>query len=92
MHYDGNTVQWIHGGEEVTKVEKQLIIGAEIRKARSIKKLRQIDLANEAGISRTYLSDLENGRYMPSIETISNIAKILNIDLNFLMVLTEIQV
>lgn len=75
----------------MTKKEKQLIIGVEIKKARCTKNLTQVDLANKAGISRTYLSDLENGRYMPSIETISNIAKILNIDLNFLTSLTEIQ-
>lgn len=75
----------------MTKEEKQLIIGVEIKKTRCTKNLTQVDLANKAGISRTYLSDLENGRYMPSIETISNIAKILNIDLNFLTSLTEIQ-
>lgn len=76
----------------MTKKEKQLIIGVVINKARCTKNLTQKDLANKAGISRTYLSDLENGRYMPSIETVSNIAKILNIDLNFLTSLTEIQV
>lgn len=76
----------------MTKEEKQLIIGGQIKKARCNKNLTQKDLANKASISRTYLSDLENGRYMPSIETISNIAKILNIDLNFLTSLTEIQV
>lgn len=70
------------------KEEKQLIIGRKIKKARCSKKLTQEDLANKVGISRTYLSDVENGRYMPSIETISNIAKILNIDLNFLRMLT----
>lgn len=73
------------------KEEKQLIIGRKIKKARCSKKLTQEDLANKVGISRTYLSDVENGRYMPSIETISNIAQILNIDLNFLRMLTEIQ-
>lgn len=73
------------------KEEKQLIIGRKIKKARCSKKLTQEDLANKVGISRTYLSDVENGRYMPSIETISNIAQILNIDLNFLRMLTEIR-
>ena len=66
-------------------------LGENIKLYRKKQKLTQVDLANKAGISRTYLSDLENGRYMPSIETISNIAKILNIDLNFLTSLTEIQ-
>ena len=44
----------------MTKDEKQLIIGVEIKKARCTKNLTQVDLANKAGISRTYLSDLEN--------------------------------
>lgn len=73
------------------KEKKQLIIGKKIKKARCTKRLTQEDLANKAGISRTYLSDIENGRYMPSIETISNIVKILDMDLNFLTKLTEIQ-
>jgi transcriptional regulator with XRE-family HTH domain len=76
----------------MNKKEKMIKIGECIKSARTKKHITQIELAVKAGISRPYLSDLENGRYMPSVETISNIAKELEIDLNFLTQMTEIQV
>lgn len=64
------------------KEDKQLIIGKIIRKARISKKQTQQEVAKAIGISRNYLSDVENGRYMPSVETLFALVAYLKIDLN----------
>ncbi len=56
-------------------------IGIRIRLIREQKKLSQEKLSFEAGIHRTYLSDLELGNRNPSIGTLYLIAKALNVDL-----------
>ncbi|SDC31710.1 MULTISPECIES: helix-turn-helix domain-containing protein [unclassified Candidatus Frackibacter] len=55
-------------------------IGQVIKEERRSKNIKQVDLAKKAGISNTYLSDIENERTEPSIKTIRNIARALNID------------
>ncbi len=59
-------------------------IGHIIKEARRNKKITQADLADAMRISRGYLSDLENGRYIPNTEMMSRIAVRLDIDLNLL--------
>lgn len=60
------------------------ILGTAIQKARKGKGLKQAQLAEIIKISRSYISDIENGRYSPSIETLSKIAVCLDMDLNIL--------
>ena len=67
------------------------MLGITIKKARKHKRLKQAQLADITKLSRSYISDIENGRYSPSIETLSKIAVCLDIDLNILK-MTEIQV
>ena len=66
-------------------------VGQAIKKQRLQKKKTQIEVAKSIGISRSYLSDIENGRYMPSVDTLIKLASYLDIDLNFLSRMTEIQ-
>lgn len=66
-------------------------IGKAISKKRQEKRLTQQMLADTAGLSRNYISDIENGRYTPSVDALSRLAKCLELDLNFLLNLTEIQ-
>ena len=66
-------------------------IGEEIRKNRNAKGMTQDELSEKIGISRNYVSDLENDRYMPSVKTLSKIAVVLQMDLNFLLKMSEIQ-
>lgn len=73
------------------KQEKQHYIGQVIKSKRIQKNLTQNEVAENIGISRNYLSDIENGRYMPSVTTLSELASYLQIDLNFLIKMTEIQ-
>lgn len=59
-------------------------IGDSIREKRISKNMTQQELADKMGLSRTYICDLENGRYVPSFKTTVKFAKLLGINLNFL--------
>ncbi|WP_432664274.1 helix-turn-helix transcriptional regulator [Wukongibacter baidiensis] len=55
-------------------------IGKRIREERMNMGMKQYELAKEANISNTYLSDIEVGRTMPSIKTLMSISKVLKVD------------
>jgi DNA-binding XRE family transcriptional regulator len=60
-------------------------IGKAIREKREAKKWTTYKLAEEAGIQRTYLINLENGKINPTIETLIKISDALNcrLEVNF---------
>lgn len=66
-------------------------IGQLIKSRRKEKKLTQNNISEKTGLSRNYISDIENGRYMPSAESLYKIATCIDLDLNLLK-MTEIQV
>ncbi|MGL4772414.1 MAG: helix-turn-helix domain-containing protein [Clostridium sp.] len=55
-------------------------IGMEIREQRKAKKLTQKALSKKAGLSNTYISDIETGRTLPSIKSLAKLCKGLEID------------
>jgi len=66
-------------------------LGNIIKSKRREKNMTQYLLSEATGLSRNYISDIENGRYMPSTESLSKIAVCIDLDLNILK-MTEIQV
>lgn len=60
-------------------------IGENIKKIRKENGLTQTEFSKKIGISRTYLSDLENSRKSPSVETLDKIAKKLNVSTTYLL-------
>ncbi|MGG4011452.1 helix-turn-helix domain-containing protein [Bacillus smithii] len=66
-------------------------LGQIIKSKRNEIGMTQDQLSSATRLSRNYISDIENGRYMPSINSLSRIAICLNMDLNLLK-MTEIQV
>jgi len=64
---------------------KKQIIGKMVRLKREEKGFTQLETAQNTELSRSYISDIENGRYMPSVDTLTRIATFLRIDLNFLV-------
>ncbi|MGH2117092.1 helix-turn-helix domain-containing protein [Aerococcus sp. L_32] len=54
-------------------------IGTRIKELRLERNMTQKDFAEEIGISRSYLGDLENDRKSPSAETISKLSDKLNV-------------
>ncbi|SFU82096.1 helix-turn-helix domain-containing protein [Alicyclobacillus macrosporangiidus] len=57
-------------------------LGAAIRQQRKDKKLTQEQLSASTDLSRSYLADIEAGRYAPSVDALSRIAQSLDMDLN----------
>ncbi|MEY8001930.1 helix-turn-helix domain-containing protein [Clostridium sp. Mt-5] len=60
-------------------------IGQKIKKIRLKKGMKQYELAKRAGISNTYLSDLEVGRTTPSIKTLDKLSKALEVDIKLFL-------
>ena len=56
-----------------------------IKKVRQQKKIRQIDLARDAGVSQPFLSDLEYNRRGAKEETMQRIADALGVKIKDLM-------
>lgn len=54
-------------------------VGRRIKQFRKQKGLTQVKLAEKAGISRSYLADVESDRYNPSLTTLMNLAQALNV-------------
>ncbi|MHB8074985.1 helix-turn-helix domain-containing protein [Desulfosporosinus fructosivorans] len=54
-------------------------VGERIKKVRKQKGLTQVKLAEKAGISRSYLADVESDRYNPSLTTLMDLAHALNV-------------
>lgn len=60
-------------------------IGKNIKMHRKESNLTQKRLAEKANISRSYLADVENDRYNPSLEVLSSIANSLNLKISDLL-------
>jgi len=60
-------------------------LGKRIRLLRKERRWRQIDLAESAGISENYVSDIENGRKEICIRTLQTVAKALGVTVGELL-------
>lgn len=59
----------------------RMIIGTRLRKLREDKKLSQGDIEERTGLLRCYISRVENGHTVPSLETLERLASALEIPL-----------
>jgi transcriptional regulator with XRE-family HTH domain len=62
-----------------------LQIGNRIKAIRKERGITQTGLALKAGISRTYLADIEGNRYAPSLKILGVIAEALNLKVSDLI-------
>lgn len=58
-----------------------MLVGYRLQRLRKKRKITQKVLAEKAGISRSYLADIEHNRYNPSLDTIEALASALKLDL-----------
>ncbi|MCJ7603634.1 MAG: helix-turn-helix domain-containing protein [Desulfobulbaceae bacterium] len=76
-------------GKEITvpgEVTFAILDGTNpIRAWREYKQIKMNELANKVGISSAYLSQIENGKRNPTIDTLKLIAKELDIDIEMLI-------
>lgn len=56
------------------------LLGANVRKLRKSKGMSQEELALEAGMKRSYLSDLERGTRNPSVRVLGRLAEALEVE------------
>jgi transcriptional regulator with XRE-family HTH domain len=56
-----------------------MIIGDRLREVREQKKLPQREIENRSGLQRAYLSRVENGHTIPTVDTLEKWAKALEI-------------
>lgn len=67
--------------EELTSETQTIKIGEQIKRIRKTKGFTQNELAEFSGLSRSYLSDIENNRKNPSVETVKKLAESFNMKL-----------
>lgn len=79
----------IQDGKELTvpgEVTFAILGGVSpVRAWREYKQIKMSELAKRVGISSAYLSQIENGKRNPTIDTLKAIAKELNIDIEMLI-------
>jgi len=61
--------------------EYKSIIGSNLRFWRNIRGLKQEYIGKKIGLNRSYISKIENGEANPSLEYLSKIAQLLNVDI-----------
>jgi HTH-type transcriptional regulator, competence development regulator len=65
------------GGAVSRKLNKAF--GAALRDVRKKHNLSQLKISSRSGVDRTYMSDLEQGKKGPSLETVIRLAKAIGI-------------
>ena len=63
--------------DPAAKLQRQL--GQTVRTERQTRTLTQQELAFEAGLSLTYIGEIERGQRMVSVDTLQRVAKALNL-------------
>jgi len=58
-----------------------MLIGDRLRAIREAKKLSQDDIEERSGLKRSYISRVENGHTVPSVETLEKLARALEVPL-----------
>jgi quercetin dioxygenase-like cupin family protein len=64
----------------VKKKKKRVPVGQKIKKARTAKKLKLEQLANETGFAVDYLKEIESGKAIPPVGALLQISRALEID------------
>lgn len=65
------------------------MFGEALRLVRSFHDVNQADLAGQLGISRSYLSEIESGRKVPSLELLQRYASHFDMPLSSLVLFSE---
>ena len=64
----------------MAREQVRVILGANLRKFRNRRRWSQMKLAEKAGISMTFLSEIERGLKWPYPDTLQNLAAALNVE------------
>nr|WP_268240162.1 helix-turn-helix transcriptional regulator [Paenibacillus marchantiophytorum] len=64
-------------------------IGSRIKMIRKLNKINQVDFSNQIGISQATLSELEQDKYKPSVDTILAIVQGFEADVEWILIGTK---
>jgi transcriptional regulator with XRE-family HTH domain len=67
-----------------------MVFSERLKRLREAQNLSQGDIQERTGLFRCYLSRLENGRTVPSIETLEKLARALDVPLHQLFIADEV--
>lgn len=82
------TIMFNLGGD--MKTTRQLL-GARIKEIRKLREISQEQLAEKVGLDSKFISKIEVGRSSPSLETIENIARALEVEIRDLFEFMHLQ-
>ncbi len=71
------------------KSRRNLLLGEALRKARDAADISQEELAFEAKVDRSYISQLENGHKSPTVDVLFRLCPILGMTVSELIALVE---
>ena len=60
-------------------------LGLNLKRIRNKKGISQGDIARDLGVSRGFISTIENGKTNPTLSTISKLANAINVSINDLL-------
>ena len=67
---------------DISRDDVSALIGSRVRELRTIAKVSQEELAFRAGLDRTYINSIENGRRNVTLRSLAKIAAALEITLS----------
>src|SRR3954454_17669213 len=71
------------GEEMIRRILTSYDIGSKLRQLRLRKKIALVDLGKHTGLSASMLSQLENGKLIPTLPTLARIATVFDVGLEF---------
>ncbi|MGB9611462.1 MAG: helix-turn-helix domain-containing protein [Bryobacteraceae bacterium] len=71
------------GPETIQRVLSSYEIGAKLRRLRMRKKLGLVELGKHTGLSASLLSQIENGKLVPTLPTLARIAMVFDVGLDY---------
>jgi len=72
-----------NGEEMIRRIISSYDIGTKLRHLRLRKKIALVDLGKHTGLSASMLSQLENGKLIPTLPTLARIATVFDVGLEF---------
>ncbi len=76
-------VEYESGPETITRVLAAYDLGAKIRTLRMRKKIALTELGKHTGLSASMLSQLENGKLVPTLPTLARVAMVFDVGLDY---------
>jgi transcriptional regulator with XRE-family HTH domain len=78
---EGNLANQESGPETIQRVLSSYELGRKLRQLRLRKKIALVDLGKHTGLSPSMLSQLENGKMIPTLPTLARIAMVFDVGL-----------